>query len=272
LYVVWKLLTFSLFGYSFSAKLEQARAEQIAEELSSVTEKRLFATLQSRNFALSSDEAKQVMDRLDIEDTVSMVDRAMLRNTIEEEIQSLEEAEIQFSEKLEQYEATDSEWSGLLNEQEGARQELSMQKQQEIEARNALLHAQQMVAEAKAHLVITSNALRGVELKVRRNAHDMDRVTSTLSKRQERVRSMLRKKADMMSGGIQVEYLADEDLASLRKKESQLIGESKQVARMVARLSSRAEKLMSRADALEKWQKNGNSGQMDVGVNGVNGQ
>jgi prefoldin subunit 5 len=83
---------------------------------------------------------------------------------------------------------------------------------------------------------------------------------------------MLRKKADMMSGGIQVEYLADEDLASLRKKESQLIGESKQVARMVARLSSRAEKLMSRADALEKWQKNGNSGQMDVGVNGVNGQ
>jgi hypothetical protein len=73
---------------------------------------RLFGTLESSNFALSSDEAKQVLDRLDIDDTVTIVDRAMLENTTEKEIQSLEEAEMRFSEKLQQYEETDRETFG----------------------------------------------------------------------------------------------------------------------------------------------------------------
>jgi hypothetical protein len=81
-----------------------------------------------------------------------------------------------------------------------------------------------------------------------------------LSKKQDIVRNALRKKADMMSGGIKVEYLSEEELASLRRKEIQLMGESRQVARMVARLQSRAEKLKIRAEALEKYQE---SGQMD---------
>jgi SMC interacting uncharacterized protein involved in chromosome segregation len=40
----------------------------------------------------------------------------------------------------------------------------------------------------KAHLVMTSNALQGVEQRVRKNAFEMDRVTSALSKKQEKVR------------------------------------------------------------------------------------
>jgi hypothetical protein len=74
----------------------------------------------------------------------------------------------------------------------------------------------------------------------------MDRVTSSLSKKQEKVRSVLKKKADMMNGGIQVEYLTEEDLTSLRRQEIKLMGESKQVTTMVTRLQSRAEKLQTR--------------------------
>jgi hypothetical protein len=252
----------------YSANKEQERAQVIEAELNKVIEKRLFGTLQSSNFALSSDEAKQVLDRLDIDDTVTIVNRAMLKNTIEKEIQSMEDAEMRFSEKLQQYEETDREWSDLLNRQEGAKDSLGGRKVAEIEARKVLQRAQLLVAEAKAHLVMTSTALRGVEQQVRKNAFEMDRVTSTLSKRQEKVRSVLKKKADLMNGGIQVEYLTEGDLTNLRRQEIQLMGESKQVTRMVTRLQSRAEKLQTRAEALDKFQK---SGQLDVSgqVNGA---
>ena len=265
----WIDASLILFVFCHRAKKEQQRADEIEEELNSVTEKRLFATLQSSDFAISSDEAKEVLDRLDIDDSVSIVDRAMLKNTIEKDILSLEEAEKTFSEKLEQYEQTDNEWNELLKEQEVARNEVSERKAQEIEARKALEQAQRMVSEAKAHLVMTSNTLRGVEQKVRKNAFDMDRVTSTLSKKQDKVRNILRKKADMVSGGIKVEYLSEDELTSLRRREIQLMGERKQVARMVARLQSRAEKLKIRADALEKYQRNGHS---EGPTNGGNAQ
>jgi hypothetical protein len=82
----------------------------------------------------------------------------------------------------------------------------------------------------------------------------MDRITSTLAKKQQRVREALQKKTDLMKGGIQIQYLSEEDLTALRRREIQLIGESKQVAEMVARLESRAEKLKHRAEQLKNWQ------------------
>lgn len=236
------------------AKKEQERAEKIKEVLASVTERRLFATLQSSSFALSSDEAKRVWGRLNVTNaTLGGLPR--FRNSIEQNIQALEDAEMTFSEKLEQYEQTDLEWTGLLQEQAGARDSLLTRKKEEIEARRALEHAQRKVAEAKVHLVRTSNTLRGVEQRVRKNAQEMERVTAALSTKQDQVRGALRKKAEVANGGIVLEYLSEDDLKALRRKEAQLMGESSQVSRMVARLQSRSEKLKIRATALEKYQK-----------------
>jgi curved DNA-binding protein CbpA len=242
------------FDFSSSenrAEKQMQRAQEIEEELDVLTEKRLLATLQSEDFFLSSDEANDVLNRLSIESTQSLVEKAMLRNTIEQDIHQLQVAEAKFSERLKNYEETDKEWNQLLTEEDEAKINLSEQKLQEIEARKALERAQRNVAEAKTQLVKSTNVLRGIEQQVRKSAFEMEKVTSTLSKKQERVRSVLKKKADLIKGGIQVEYLDEDELTSLRRKEIQLLGESKATTRMAFRLQSRAEKLKSRAQGLE---------------------
>lgn len=235
------------------AKMEQERAAQIAQELGQVTEQRLFATLQSPNVALTSDEAQTILERLAVEDTVSLVDRAMLKTTVENEIANLRDTEEQFSEKLMAYEETDRQWNVLLTQQEDAKSVLLDKKSLEIEARKALEMAQQGVVEAKEELVQTSNDLRGVEHHVRKTAQEMDKITNSLTRRQEKVRDALRKKTEMMQAGIQVMYLSDDELAALRRREVQLMSESQEAQNMVARLQSRADKLKMRAEALENW-------------------
>jgi hypothetical protein len=59
---------------------------------------------------LSSDEARQVLLKLGPnEEAISMIDRAMNKKSIEEEINSLSEAEASFSEKLNTLEDYDSQ-------------------------------------------------------------------------------------------------------------------------------------------------------------------
>ena len=227
----------------------------VAQELDSVLEQRLFATLETPNIALSSDEAKQVLERLDIDDSLSIVDRAMMKNTIEKEIASLRATEELFTDKLQTYAETDQKWNDLMTEQEVAKAILSEKKNFEIEARKAFDRAQQEVVQAKDDLVKKSTDLRGVEQQVKKSAQEMDKITTQLSRKQERVRNALRKKTEILKGGVQVQYLSEEELAMLRRREIQLMGDTKQIANMVSRLQSRAEKLKSRADALERWQK-----------------
>jgi hypothetical protein len=227
------------------------RGQEIEHDLETLTKRRLLATLHSEDFFLSSDEAHDVLNRLSIESHPSIIDRAMLRNTIQQDIQSLHLAEAQFSEKLKEYEATDQEWNDLLKIQDEAKVNLSKRSLEELEARKALERAQRKVAEVKTQLVSSTNALRGIEQRVRKSAFEMDRVTSSLTQKQEKVRTELKKKVDLAKGGIQVQYLTEDDLTALRRKEIQLLGESKQVARMATRLQSRAEKLKNRAEALE---------------------
>ena len=82
---------------------------EIQQQLEMVTEQRLLATLQSEDFFLSSEEALDVLNRLAIENTQNLVDRAMLRKTIEQEIESLQISESKYSETLTEYERTDKD-------------------------------------------------------------------------------------------------------------------------------------------------------------------
>lgn len=228
--------------------------EEIKEELSAVTEQRLMGALNSDAFRMSSEEANLVLERLAENYTES--DMNLQRNRVEREINLLEATEKQFTEKLKVYEETDMQWNSLLQKQEGAKNDLSRSKQEELEARRRLDEAIRMVAEAKANLVTTSTALKGIEQKVKKNAYEMDRITHTLTKKQQRVREVLKAKAEKAKGGIQINYLSDSDLTALKRREVQLTGEREQLNRMVARLSSRAKKLSTRAVALERYQKN----------------
>ena len=196
-----------------------------------------------------------MLEELSSEDAVSFVSRDMKKAAIEKEIQSLRNTENQFTENLETYNKIDREWSVWLTKQEEAKKNLSEKRKEEIEARKAFDNAQQMVVKAKDDMVSASNTLRGVEQEVRKSAEEMDRVSTTLSKKQERVRNALRRKTELMKGGIHVEYITEQEVMSLRRKEIQLMGESQQIATMVARLQSRADKLKKRAELLEQSKK-----------------
>ena len=240
------------------ANKEISRGMEIQQQLEMVTEQRLLATLQSEDFFLSSEEALDVLNRLAIENTQNLVDRAMLRKTIEQEIESLQISESKYSETLTEYERTDKDWNRLLKSQDQAKINLSEARLQEIEARKALERAQRNVAEAETQVVTSTNALRGIEQQVRKTAYEMEKVTSSLNKRQQKVRNALKKKEQLITGGQMLgDSLSEEELTSLRRNEIQLLGESKDVARMVTRLQSRADKLQSRAEALEAWQRIG---------------
>lgn len=212
----------------------------------------MFATLRSTEYTLTSCEAEEVLEKLNSNETVSFVNRKTKKTSIEKEIQSLRDTETQFTQKLESYTEIDREWNEWLTRQEEAKKDLTEKKKKEIEARRALDNAQEMVVKAKDGMANVSNALRGVEQEVRRSAQEMDRVSSTLTRKQERVRNALRRKTELMKGGIQVQYITEQEVILLRRKETQLLGESKQIATMVARLQSRADKLKNRADALEQ--------------------
>ncbi|KAL3924197.1 MAG: hypothetical protein SGILL_001188, partial [Bacillariaceae sp.] len=216
------------------AQEEAKKGQEIFEQLNEIKEKRLLHTIQSEDITLTASDAQEVLERLHINDSVTIVDRALLRSSIEHEIKSLGEAEEKFTEKLEVYEEVDREWNDLLAKEEAFKKHLSAKKSVEIEARKAFDEAHEHVVDAKKELVHTSNELRGVEEQVRKNAQEMDRITTTLARKQERVRSALKNKTELMQGGIQMQYLSDEDLSALRRKETQLTQESQQIAEMVA--------------------------------------
>jgi hypothetical protein len=247
------------------AEEERELGKKIQQELSRVTEQRVLATLQSPNVALSSDEARLVLSTLGPNDEAAsllapLLGRAGLKRSILEEIDCLAEAEASFTEKLNTYEDTDSQWNNLLSQQANAKMTLSTSKLAEKEARKALERALRMVAEAKDSLVLTSTALRAVEMQVRRNSAEMDNVTTQLSRNQERVLNALKKKSGMVMGESKIPNLTEGELAALRQKEIKLLGESERIELMVVRLSSRAEKLRMRGIALERWQQNGFNG------------
>ena len=245
-----------ILSFLHRAKNEEEKAKSIIDELDSVKEQRLFASLQSSEYALTSSEAEEVLSNLTGEDTASFVDRSTKKTNIEKEILSLRNTEKQFTEKLESYSEIDREWTTWLTRQEDARETLKEKKQEEVEAREALDSAEEMLVKASSDVKDVSNKLRGVEQEVRRSAEEMDRVSTTLSRKQERVRNALRRKTELMKGGIQVQYITVEEVKQLRRKESQLVGESQQIATMVARLQSRADNLKERADALERLKRN----------------
>lgn len=241
------------FCHVCRAREQLNRGKEIEDELDALTEKRLLATLQSIDFFLSSEEATDVLNRLSIEsENPTVIGRAMMRNTIEQDIRLLQLAEAKFSEKLKEYEQNDNDWNDLLKKQDEAKTNLSKRKMEEVEARRALEVAQRQVAEAKSKLLSSTNALRGIEQRVRRSAFEMDRMTSRLSQRQEKVRASLKKKVDRARSGMEIEYLTEDDLTALRRREIQLVGEQNQTRRKATQLQSKANSLKDEANGFEQ--------------------
>jgi len=253
--------TLLLFLYIISVSLsynkrvehEENKARSINEELDSIKKQRAWASLQNNKDGLSSGEAQDIWDTLSSPNTVSFEPkpRNNKRTHIEKEIASLRNTENQFTKKLEDYTEIDTEWNSWLTKQEDAQQNLNEKKQVEDQCRKELETAEANVEKATIDVKAVSSKLRGVEQEVRNSAREMDKVSATLHRKQERVRNALKKKTELMKGGISMEYVTEEEVEVLRQKESQLMGESQQIATMVEKLQSRADLLKKRAKALD---------------------
>ncbi len=235
-------------------KTQEAKAQSLSEEYNFIKEKRLFASLQSPEYSLTSNEAEEVLDKLEDKDTVNFQKKANAKqsSSIRKDILALRSTEEEFTEKLESYTEIDREWNQWLTQQESARTKLRENKQKEADARKALDVAKEDVIRANTDVIAVSNKLKGVEQEVRKSAQEMDNVSTSLSRKQEKVQRALKRKTELMKGGIAMEYVTEEEVQQLRQRESKLLGESQQIATMVAKLQSRADQLKKRAEALDK--------------------
>ena len=237
---------------------QEEKAKSLNQEYNFIKEKRLFASLQSPEYSLTSNEAEEVLDKLDDCNTLNFQKKASAKtsSSIRKDIDALRSTEEQFTEKLESYTELDREWNQWLTKQESARATLRQNKQREEEARRALDTAREDVTNSNADVIAVSNKLKVVEQEVRKSAQEMDKVSTSLSRKQEKVQRALKRKTELIKGGMAVEYITPEEVKQLRQKESQLLGESQQIATMVAKLQSRADQLKKRAEALEKLKEN----------------
>ena len=254
---IFRMLIILLFCFvhcSSSLKTQEERAKLLSEEYNFIKEKRLFASLQSPEYSLTSNEAEEVLEKLDDKNTVNFQKKANVKASasIRKDILALRSTEEQFTERLESYTEIDREWNRWLTQQESARKRLRENKQREVEARKALDTAKEDVINADADVLAVSNKLKGVEQEVRRSAQEMDKVSTSLSRKQEKVQRALKRKTELMKGGIAMEYVTAEEVKQLQQRESKLLGESQQIATMVAKLQSRADQLKRRAEQLDQ--------------------
>ena len=255
------------------AEQEEFKLRELNQQVEAVTEKRLFATLQSDQYALSSDEAGMVLDRLGLRVTADASPLLKVaRSNIANEIELLRDAETTFQNNLSQYEQTDVQWNDLLAEEEDAKATLEEMQRIENQAREAWERAQRDVRDAKERLASTANTLRSVERQVKVSASDMDKITQQLSKRQDNVRNFLRDKVQAMrEQELDVPYVSEDKLQYLLHEESKLVSKRDKAKTMVDNLISRASKLEARSEALERWQQQGQSNDQVNGRNDYRG-
>ena len=127
--------------------------------------------------------------------------------------------------------------------------------EKEMEARRALEEAQREVIATRQALLDWKNIYEKAENQHRKATHDVDKVSLTLMRKQERVRTALRRKEEEvldLHESASLDTLGISDLERLRKEEEYLRAESTRLDDRVKRLRSRARKLKRRSGQLNK--------------------
>lgn len=247
-----------------SAAKEISKVEKISAELNKLIEKRLNISLVTPNSGLTATEARQVLNRLNTTESFTMMERMVLmKHNIERDIKDLESVETEYFAKVaNQADAAENLRFTQVALKQAAR-DAKQAVQDEIKARKALEEAQRRVAATKLNVNDLSKSFAKVQALEAKVTNEVEIVAELVAKRQEIVRTSLRKKEleiekeRRQREGEQIQNppnlpLVEETgfievIDALREEEFLLQAEKDRLSEMVARLLSRSEKLKSRA-------------------------
>ena len=244
--------------------MQQANA--VREELAAIMERRLNVSLQTPGSKLSSLEAQQIFDGLNVDDKRSLSDFVQLRKTVTAEIEALEKVEASYYMKYDERAEAERNFQMSTQTLEQARINAESARRAEERAMQALKAAQELVLSTKEAVEEQTDNFAESEVEFLQRVEESEMLSAALERRQERVRSALHRKerAEVDSigvfepKGLETEcYLSESEiecnqrnLQELKKKESFLLAEGSRLEQRAMRLQSRADKLKARAEFL----------------------
>lgn len=245
----------------YSASQELTKAQEVEEELRGVLSKRLSLTLRINGSPFSSNDAFEMLDYLAANMTTTEAVR--LRNSLNTEIANLQEVERDMTEKskIHQYALDNLEKAEM--ERDEARRTAEVALEEERAAREAWERAQKKVAQSKEASINWGKECSSREFLERRAGNELQRVSGTLSKRQDRLRKLLYRKEQYIvsttaddnsdtAGGNDSNNATEEEvreqLEKLRKKERALLQQQAEFESSAAEMKARAASLDLEAD------------------------
>jgi curved DNA-binding protein CbpA len=247
-------------------------AALLQEELQKLATKRLQMVLHTPASGLTSADAFLVLN--DFNKTVSDLDeltvwdQVMMKMTIPQEIQALQQCELTFVETQAIETQNQLEYQQIVLARLQAQTNLTTAIKKEEELRLALEKAQELVAESKTNVEVILRNFTAAEHVCRKSQHEKKRATTLMEKQSERVRAALRQKErDVLrqKGLTEDDTVADstseeesesrlQELLEIRREEQLLAERSARLEGVAARLMSRANKLKISAEEMHKMQ------------------
>lgn len=239
-----------------SAKQETERAMRIKARLTTLIDKRLAILLQTPDSAVSSAESLKILDGLNTEDKLSLVDRARLKHRVVFEIEGLEQAETEYYDMFDKHNTVKENVNHLEQSLLEAQKDAVAAIDAQAEAHRVLEEAQKRVIATTDVLYETSKEYGSAKAQHKRTSLDLEKRSTALERRQEKVRQALRQKAEenrRKNGDLEEENgcggLAE--IEELRKQEQKLTRESARFERKAQEMLARAQKMQERAEELE---------------------
>lgn len=251
-----------MFFHINRAKEKAETAQMMKADLNDIMSKRVKLSLHTPNVKLNSLESMMILDGMNTVDEVKMGDIILFRHTVTYEIEQLQTIESDFEQSKEMNRNLQRNIERKTVALEQAKANSNAALQAEERARKALEDAKKMVANTKSDVQQSLSSLASLTDQLAYNEMELERISSGMSKQQEKVRVALRRKEeamqqsteDKMRGDFKAQRIEDsnDSIEELLKEERYLRAESARLDAMSERLSSRAKKLELKANEIEK--------------------
>lgn len=250
------------------ALVETFQLEQLDEQIQSLSKKRMTMHLHTPKSGMTSMEAFLLLQEFNqtVRDSVTMLDRAMLKHTVEEDILELQKAEIAWAEAEATNEEVQTMYDAHKRRKDEIHNKLRRAIQVEEDAMRALELAQKRVVQTKIALSEAIHDIEKCRVQAKKSTSAAKCASNNLARKSERVRKALhqKEKAVLKHKGLSTDETAladaspDEErvermqqLKQLREEEAEVLKERSHVERKAAELLLKANELKQRADELE---------------------
>jgi hypothetical protein len=235
---------------------------KIQAQLSDVVDKRVHLALMIPNSWLSTSDAMKILDGLNTLDSVTILGKMLLQQSITSHVGKLDEAETVYFSKVDDHQSATQELDEVTQALQDAEWAAAAAIQAEIDARKALEQAVQRAIQTRQTVQTLASSRQQKQSTQFKTNSDLERSATALGRRQEVVRNALlakaeanelRAKGDERTEKIMasIQGLGVSDLEQLTKEEKMLKAEYARIDEQANRLLSRSAKLRSRALVLD---------------------